>query len=96
VPADPDEREAAHDLALDHLRDLDQQRYWAPAFFVAMAALAAGVALTGPAWVWGAVPVLLAAAGGHPWLRGRLRGRVDLLAPDAHGTDGGHARRPSA
>lgn len=83
VPADADEREAAHDLALDHLRELDRQRYWAPALFVAMAAVWAGVALTGPAWVWVLVPVLLASAVGHPWLRGRMRSRAELLAPGA-------------
>lgn len=81
VPRDPDERQAAHDLALDHLRDLDRQRYWAPALFVAMAALWAGVALTGPPWVWVFVPVLLAAAAGHPWLRGRMRDRARVLDP---------------
>ncbi|MGY2127990.1 hypothetical protein [Blastococcus sp. SYSU DS0617] len=80
VPEDPDEREAAHDIALDHLRVLDGQRYWAPALFVGTAVLAAGVALTGPAWVWVTVPVWLAAAAGHPWLRRRMRGRAELLA----------------
>ena len=82
VPGDPDERQAAHDLALDHLRELHRQRYWAPALFVAMAALWAGVALTGPPWVWGLVPVLLVAAVGHPWLRGRMRERTQVLAPE--------------
>ena len=82
VPADPDEREAAHDLALDHLRELDRQRYWAPALFVALAVVWAGVALTGPAWVWVLVPLLLVAAVGHPWLRGRMRERAALLAPE--------------
>src|SRR3712207_9586473 len=62
VPADPDEREAAHELALDHLRDFDRQRYWAPALFVLLAAVWAGVALNGPAWVWVFVPLLLVAA----------------------------------
>lgn len=81
VPDDPDEREAAHELALDHLHVLDRQRYWAPAMFVALALLAAGVALTGPALVWITVPVWLAAAVGHSYLRGRVRARVDLLAP---------------
>ncbi len=82
VPEDPDEREAAHELALDHLRELDRQRYWAPALFVALAVVWAGVALTGPAWVWVFVPLLLAAAVGHPWLRGRMRERAALLAPE--------------
>jgi hypothetical protein len=82
VPEDPDEREAAHDLAQDHLRVFDGQRWWAPALFVATAVLAAGVALTGPAWVWVTVPVWLAAAAGHPYLRSRMRDRVALLAPD--------------
>lgn len=82
VPHDPDEREAAHDLALDHLDVLDRQRYWAPALFVLTAVLAVGVALTGPAWVWATVPVWLVAAAGHPYLRGRMRDRVELLAPD--------------
>lgn len=83
VPADPDEREAAHDLALDHLRDLDRQRYWGPAMFLVMAVLSAGVALTGPAWVWLTVPVWIAGAAGHPYLRGRLRERAELLEPGA-------------
>jgi hypothetical protein len=83
VPEDPDERQAAHDLALDHLRELHRQRYWAPAMFVAVAALAAGVALTGPSWVWATVPLWLAGAAGHPWLRGRMRSRAELLAPGA-------------
>jgi hypothetical protein len=82
VPEDPDERQAAHDLALDHLRELHRQRYWAPAMFVAVAALAAGVAITGPPWVWATVPVWLAGAAGHPWLRGRMRERAGLLAPE--------------
>lgn len=81
VPEDPDEREAAHELALDHLKVLDGQRYWAPALFVLLAVLAAGVALTGPAWVWGTVPLWLAAVAGHAYLRGRVRGRAALLAP---------------
>lgn len=83
VPEDPDEREAAHELALDHVRVLEGQRYWAPVTFGATAALAAGVALTGPAWVWATVPVWLAAAAGHPWLRSRMRSRAELLAPGA-------------
>ncbi len=83
VPEDPDEREAAHEMALDHLRVLDRQRYWAPAMFALLAVLAAGVALTGPAWVWVTVPVWLAAAAGHPYLRGRMRDRVELLASGA-------------
>lgn len=83
VPTDPDEREAASELAQDHLQVLDRQRYWAPAMFVLLAVLAAGVALTGPAWVWVTVPLWLAAAAGHPYLRGRVRARVALLAPDA-------------
>ncbi|MDT0274548.1 hypothetical protein [Blastococcus goldschmidtiae] len=83
VPEDPDEREAAHDIALDHLRVFEGQRYWAPATFVVTAVLAAGVALTGPAWVWVTVPVWLAAAAGHPWLRNRMRARAELLAPGA-------------
>ena len=83
VPEDPDERHAAHEMALDHLRELDRQRYWAPVLFVAMAALWAGVALTGPSWVWVLVPVLLAAAVGHPLLRGRMRDGAELLAPEA-------------
>ena len=87
VPDDPDEREAAHELALDHLHVLDRQRYWAPALFVAMAVVWAGVALTGPAWVWVLVPLLLAAAVGHPWLRGRMRSRAALLAPGAPPVD---------
>ena len=82
VPADPDEREAAHEVVLDHLRVFDRQRWWAPALFVAMAVVAAGVALTGPAWVWVVVPLLLAAAVGHPRLRAHLRRREALLAPD--------------
>lgn len=82
VPEDPDEREAAHDLALDHLQELDRQRYWAPAIFVALAVVWAGVALTGPAWAWVLVPLLLVGAVGHPWLRGRMRERVALLAPE--------------
>jgi len=86
VPEDPDEREAAHDLALDHLRELDRQRYWAPALFVVIAVLAAGVALTGPSWVWATVPVLLAAAAGHPYLRRRMRSRAELLAPGGPAT----------
>ena len=83
VPEDPDEREAAHEIALDHLGVFHGQRYWAPALFVATAVLAAGVALTGPAWVWGTVPVWLAAAAGHPWLRRRMRARAELLDPGA-------------
>ncbi len=81
VPDDPDEREAAHELALDHQHVLDRQRYWAPAMFVLLALLAAGVALTGPAWVWVTVPMWLAAAVGHSYLRSRVRARVELLAP---------------
>lgn len=81
VPEDPDEREAAHDLAQDHLHVLERQRYWAPAMFALLAVLAAGVALTGPAWVWVTVPVWLVAAAGHRYLRARMRARVELLAP---------------
>ncbi len=82
VPVDPDEREAAHDLALDHLHVLHRQRYWAPALFVATAVLAAAVAPTGPTWLWATVPLWLAAAVGHPWLRERMRQRAQLLDPD--------------
>ncbi|MBN1094314.1 hypothetical protein JKP75_18210 [Blastococcus sp. TML/M2B] len=87
MPDDPDEREAALELAEDHLRVLDRQRYWAPALFVLCAVLAVGVALTGPAWVWGTVPVWLAAAVGHSYLRARVHRRVALLAPGAPGRD---------
>lgn len=82
VPEDPDEREAAHDLAVDHLRELDRQRYWGPATFLATAALSAGVALTGVTWVWVTVPLWLAGAIGWRPLRNRVRDRVPLLAPD--------------
>jgi hypothetical protein len=81
VPEDPDEREAAHEMALDHAREFQRQRYWAPAVFLLTAALSAGVALTGPAWVWVLVPVWLAAAAGHPYLRRRASERAALLAP---------------
>jgi hypothetical protein len=87
VPDDLDERHAAHEMALDHLRELDQQRYWAPALFVALAVVWAGVALTGPVWVWVLVPLLLLAAVGHPWLRGRMRERAALLAPEGRQSD---------
>ena len=87
VPRDPDEREAAHDLALDHLRVFDRQRYWAPPLFVVTAVLCAGLALIGVWWAWALVPVWLAAAAGHPWLRGRLRERVALLDPEASSAD---------
>lgn len=87
VPEDPDEREAAHELALDHAREFERQRYWAPAVFLLTAALSAGVALTGPAWVWVLVPLWLALAVGHPYLRGRARHRAALLAADAFPPD---------
>jgi hypothetical protein len=87
VPEDPDEREAAYDLALDHLHELDRQRYWAPALFVGLAVVWTGVALSGPAWVWVLVPLLLVAAVGHPWLRGRMRERAALLAPEGRRRD---------
>ncbi|WP_040338787.1 hypothetical protein [Candidatus Blastococcus massiliensis] len=81
VPEDPDERAAAYDLALEHQHALDRQRYWAPAVFVATALLAAGVALTGATWVWGTVPLWLAGAIGHPYLRAQARRRAALLGP---------------
>ena len=81
VPVDPDEREAAHELALDHLRVFDRQRYWAPPLFVLTALLCAGLALTGVVWAWVLVPVWLAAAVGHPRLRDHLRRRAALLDP---------------
>jgi hypothetical protein len=87
VPEDPDEREAAHEMALDHVRELERQRYWAPAVFLLTAALSAGVALTGAVWVWVLVPVWLAAAVGHPYLRSRTRERAAVLAPGEPGPD---------
>jgi hypothetical protein len=81
VPEDPDEREAAYDISLDHLRVFDRQRYWAPALFVATAVLSAGLALIGSAWWWVAVPFWLAVAAGHPYLRARVRHQAELLAP---------------
>ncbi len=81
VPEDPDVREAAHELVLDHLRDLDRQRYWAPALFVGMAGLSVAVALTGVPWLWGTIPAWTAAAAAHPYLRGYLRRREELLRP---------------
>jgi hypothetical protein len=81
VPEDPEERRAAYDLAVDHSVALERQRYWAPALFVAMALLAAGVALTGATWVWVTVPLWLAGAAGHPYLRAQARRQVELLRP---------------
>ncbi len=79
VPEEPEAREAAHELALAHLADLDGQRYWAPPLFVLTAALAVGLALTGVSWLWVTVPVWIAAVVGHPYLRAHARRRAELL-----------------
>ncbi|TKJ22881.1 hypothetical protein [Blastococcus sp. CCUG 61487] len=81
IPADPDERAAAYDLALEQQHVLERQRYWAPALFVLTALLAAGVAATGATWVWLTVPLWLALAIGHPILRAQARARAAVLGP---------------
>lgn len=81
VPEDPAVREAAHELVLSHLADLDRQRYWAPLLFAGTAVLAGAVALTGATWLWVTVPVWVAAAVGHPYLRAHARRRAELLDP---------------
>lgn len=81
VPADPGEREAAYDLALENHEILARQRYWVPALYVAIALLAAAVALTGATWVWATVPLWLAGAISHPYQRAHARRQVEALGP---------------
>ena len=78
VPEDPDERQAAHEMALDHLREFDRQRYWAPALFVALAVVWAGVALDRARVGVGAGPPAAGGRGGTP-----LAARPDARAGGA-------------
>jgi Flp pilus assembly protein TadB len=82
VPEDPELLEAAREIAAQHRAELDRQRYWAPLLFVLMAVLAVAVALTGATWLWATVPVWIAAAVGHPYLRAQARRRAELLDGD--------------
>jgi hypothetical protein len=83
VPAEPEVRRAAHELALAQLEPMERQRAWGPPFFLLMAALAVGLAVTGTGWWWAGAALFAAMAAGHRYQLVRLRRRAALLEPDA-------------
>lgn len=83
VPADPEERAAAHRLLVHRLTRIRETRTRARAGQVAMAVVGAALALGSSPWWWLVVALAAALLVGSPVLVARLERRAHLLAEPA-------------
>jgi hypothetical protein len=83
VPADPEARRVAYDLARHQLDELRRRRAFALVTFGFFTALSVVLALTDDPWFWLIALMFAGFLGWAVWLPGHLRRRIELLRPDA-------------